>query len=189
MARYGFYVNADLCIGCSSCGMACKQQNNLQLGVVWRQLYPLSEAIYPHLERAFYSLACNHCENPCCLEDCPASAYTKRADGIVVHDAEACIGCANCVTSCPFGAPKMNPVTRKAEKCNLCYERIDAGLLPACVQACPTGALTLIDLETFDEAGITQFPPGFPSEPAVNPSIRFKLPKQPTVVRRKVELV
>ena len=83
----------------------------------------------------------------------------------------------------------MNPVTHKAEKCNLCYERIDAGLLPACVQACPTGALTLIDLETFDEPGTSQFPPGFPSEPDVNPSIRFKLPKQPTVVRRKVELV
>lgn len=188
MARYGFYVNADLCIGCSSCGMACKQQNNLEAGVIWRQLYPLSQEIYPHRERAFYSLACNHCEKPCCMEDCPVSAYSQREDGIVVQDSAACIGCGNCVRSCPFGAPRVNSVTRKAEKCNLCFERVDAGKLPACVQSCPTGALQFVDLETFEEPGTTQFPPGFPYEPDVNPAIRFKLPAQPKVVRRKVEL-
>ncbi|MFM8424908.1 MAG: DMSO reductase, partial [Chloroflexota bacterium] len=67
MTRYAFSVNAELCIGCSSCGMACKNQNILDPGMVWRKLYPLSEEIYPHKDRAFYSLACNHCSQPACL--------------------------------------------------------------------------------------------------------------------------
>jgi Fe-S-cluster-containing dehydrogenase component len=184
--RLAFYVNADLCIGCSTCGMACKNQYHQEPGVVWRQLYPLSEQIYPHRERAFYSLACNHCDNPCCLEDCPVDAFYKREDGVVVHNVEACIGCGNCVRSCPFGAPRYNPVTAKAEKCSMCWERLDAGLLPACVQGCPTGALKLVDLNTFNDPAAVQFPPGFPERPDIGPSTRFKLPVQPTIVRRNV---
>jgi Fe-S-cluster-containing dehydrogenase component len=184
--QLAFYVNVDLCIGCSSCGMACKNQYHQEPGIVWRQLYPLSADLYPHRERAFYSLACNHCEHPCCLEDCPVSAFTKRDDGIVVHNVDACIGCGNCVRSCPFGAPRYNPVSQKAEKCSMCWQRVDEGLQPACVQACPTGALKLVDLATFDEPGAIQYPPGFPERPDINPSIRFKLPKQPVVVRRSV---
>ena len=184
--QLGFLVDANLCIGCATCGMACKNQYHQEPGVVWRQLYPLSEEIYPHRERAFYSLACNHCENPCCMEDCPVDAFYKREDGIVVHQPDVCIGCGNCVRSCPFGAPRFNETTRKAEKCSLCYQRIDAGLQPACVQGCPTGALQLVDLETFDDPDALQYPPGFPVRRHINPSIRFKLPRQPKVVRRKV---
>jgi Fe-S-cluster-containing dehydrogenase component len=166
--------------------MACKNQYHQEAGIVWRQLYPLHEEIYPHRDRAFYSLACNHCHNPCCMEDCPVSAFTKRDDGVVVHHPEMCIGCTNCVRSCPFGAPRYNPTTRKAEKCSLCWERLDAGLQPACVQACPTGALTLIDLATFNEPEAVRFAPGFPRREDINPSVRFKLPKQPKIVRRSV---
>lgn len=184
--QLAFFVNSELCIGCSSCGMACKNQHNLEPGIVWRQVYPLHEEIYPHRERAFYSLACNHCERPCCLEDCPVNAFSKREDGVVVHHAEVCIGCQNCVRSCPFGAPRYNPATRKAEKCSMCYQRLDAGLQPACVQACPTGALSLVDLETFDDPNAVRFPPGFPRDEWVNPSTRFKTPQQPRLVRRDV---
>lgn len=184
--QLGFLVDASLCIGCSTCAMACKNQYHQEVGVVWRQLYPLSEQLYPHRERAFYSLACNHCENPCCMEDCPVGAFSKRDDGIVVHDTDVCIGCGNCVRSCPFGAPRYNEQTRKAEKCSMCYQRIDEGLLPACVQSCPTGALQMIDLATYDDPDAVQYPPGFPVRPEINPSIRFKLPKQPKVVRRKI---
>ena len=182
--RLAFYVNSELCIGCRTCGMACKNQYHQEAGVVWRQLYPLSEEIYPHRDSAFYSLACNHCDNPCCLAGCPVGAYTKRDDGIVVHHPEVCIGCHNCVRGCPFGAPRYNPATHTAQKCSLCYQRIDEGKQPACVQACPTEALKLIDLNTFQDEGTVQFPPGFPNRPDIGSSTRFKQPKQPKLVRR-----
>ena len=118
--QLGFYVDAKRCIGCFACAMACKNQYHQASGVVWRQVYPLKEEVYPHHERAFYSLSCNHCEHPACMEVCPAAAYTKREqDGVVVHHQEKCIGCANCVRSCPYGAPRFNPGTERAEKCNL----------------------------------------------------------------------
>lgn len=140
--HYAFLVDAERCIGCFSCAMACKNQYHQEPGVIWRQVYPLDEQIYPHRERAFLSLACNHCEHPTCLEVCPVQAYTKRdEDGVVIHDQDKCIGCGNCIRSCPFGAPRYNPVEKRAEKCSFCWQRLDAGLKPACVTACTTHAL------------------------------------------------
>ena len=183
--RYAFHVNMALCIGCDTCAMACKNQYHQEAGIVWRKVHPVSEAIYPHRDRAWMSLACNHCDNPPCLEGCPASAYTKRDDGVVVHHPDLCIGCQQCLHTCPFGVPQYNPNTRKAEKCSLCWERLDAGLQPACVQGCPTGALSLVDLNTFDDPSAIQFPPGFPHRPEIGPSTRFTLPEQPKIVRRE----
>jgi len=104
--RRAFLVDSDKCIGCRGCAMACKSFNQLEPEISWRYVYPLDAAIYPHEERAFYSLACNHCENPACLDACPVGAYTKRADGVVVHDPKRCIGCKNCIRCCPYGAPR-----------------------------------------------------------------------------------
>lgn len=82
--RRAFLVNSDKCIGCRGCAMACKSFNQLEPERFWRYVYPLDKEIYPHEERAFFSLACNHCENPACLAACPVEAYTKRDDGVVV---------------------------------------------------------------------------------------------------------
>lgn len=182
--QLGFYMDSSRCIGCFSCAMACKNQYHQESGVVWREVYPLKEEIYPHAERAFYSLACNHCEHPVCAEVCPTAAYTKReSDGVVIHDAQRCIGCGNCIRACPYGAPRYNPVTKKAEKCSLCWQRLDAGLQPACVQGCPTSALQLLDLATFDNPDAVQYPPGYPRATALNPSTRFRAPKLPKVIK------
>lgn len=184
--QLGWVVDSEKCIGCFTCAMACKNQYHQPTVVVWRYVYPLAQDIYPHRERAFYSLACNHCQNPECLRVCPADAYYKREkDGIVIHNEQRCIGCRNCVRSCPYGAPRYNPDRRKAEKCCLCYQRIDAGLLPACALSCPVGALRVVDLDKFDSTGLLRFPPGFPREPNLNPSTRFNFPRTPIVVRRK----
>lgn len=183
--QYAFLVDAERCIGCFTCAMACRNYYHQEKGVVWRQVYPLSEEIYPHRERAFLSLACNHCEDPACLNVCPVKAYTKREeDGVVVHHQDRCIGCGNCIRSCPYGAPTFNPVEKRAEKCSLCHERLDAGLNPMCTQACPTGALTLVDLATLPDSGQVQYPAGYPKMTRLNPSTRFILPKAPKIARR-----
>ena len=184
--QLAFLVDSERCMGCITCAMACKNQYHQEKGVVWRKVYPLAEEIYPHRERAFYSLACNHCEDPTCLNVCPVKAYHKREeDGIVVHEQEKCIGCGNCIRSCPYGAPRYNPTVKKAEKCSFCWQRVDAGLKPACVQACPVEAIQMVDLAQFDQTGTVQYAPGFPKYPALNPSVRFRLPKLPKVVRRE----
>lgn len=183
--RYAFLVDCDKCIGCRGCAMACKNYNRLIPEMTWRYVYPLAEEIYPHFERAFYSLSCNHCENPACLKACPVGAYTKRADGIVAHNPSRCIGCHNCVRSCPYGAPRYNPTARRAEKCSLCYDLIDAGRLPACVNGCVTKALTLINLAEFEETNAIQFPAGYPQKPELNPGTRFIWPRLPRQVRRQ----
>jgi DMSO reductase iron-sulfur subunit len=184
MKQLGFYVDSDKCIGCFSCAMACKNQYGSQPGVKRRRVYPLGQDVYPHFERGFLSIGCNHCEHPACLEVCPVGAYEKREDGIVVHHEDKCIGCRNCVRSCPYGAPQFDHVEKHVEKCNLCYERLDAGLRPACVQACPVHAIHVVEIDAFAEVDAVQYPAGFPRMEKINPSIRFKMPSQPNIVRR-----
>lgn len=181
--RYAFLMDMDRCIGCRSCAMACKNFNQLEPSMLWRKVYPLAEAIYPHRERAFLSLACNHCENPACQKACPTQSYSKREDGIVVHNQATCIACQNCLRACPYGAPQYNATAKHVEKCSLCHERLDAGLLPACVQGCPTQALKLIDLANFNDSNAVQYPAGFPKQTELAPSTRFILPKMPRQIR------
>jgi len=178
--QLAFYVNAKKCIGCISCAMACKNQYKQEVGEVWRKVHPVDEKFYPHRERAFLSLACNHCEKPICVEVCPTKAITKRAkDGIVILDQNKCVNDGSCREACPYGVPVLNPKKNVSSKCHLCHERVDSGLKPACVQGCPTGALQLIDLSRFNETGAIQYPDGFPKETDLNPSTRFKLASKP----------
>lgn len=93
---------------------------------------------------------CNHCEKPACLPVCPVRATYQRADGIVVIDAETCIGCGFCVQACPYGARFLNRQTRTADKCTFCAHRLTAGLLPACVENCVGGARVFGDLNAPD---------------------------------------
>lgn len=191
--RYGFLVDMNRCIGCFTCAMACRSYYQQPIEVVWRKVYPVSTLIYPHSERAFMSLACNHCEHPACAAACPVNAYHIEPDGIVVQDQNKCIGCSNCIRSCPYGAPRYNPVLKKAEKCNLCIERLDVGLMPVCVQSCPVAALRLVDLWSQEgEAELVkaiQFPAGYPMMPQLNPSTRFMQPTSPHIVAAPISPV
>jgi tetrathionate reductase subunit B len=89
---------------------------------------------------------CNHCEEPPCIPVCPVGATFKRADGIVLVDGERCVGCAYCVQACPYDARFINHETGKADKCTFCAHRLEAGLLPACVETCVGGARLFGDL-------------------------------------------
>jgi len=142
--QYGFYVDTTRCIKCWACQVACKQWNGIPAGTVTRRVVvETSEGVFPNVTRVFESKACNHCENPACVEGCPVGAITKRdEDGAVVVDQDLCIGCQNCSRMCPFGIPEYLPETGKMDKCDMC---IACGKTPEgephCVATCPTRAL------------------------------------------------
>lgn len=97
-------IDLQKCIGCSACTVACKAENNLPPGVVYRPVIEEEIGDYPNVTRRFLPRPCMHCEEPPCTEVCPVEATWKREDGIVVIDYNACIGCRYCLTACPYGA-------------------------------------------------------------------------------------
>jgi len=145
--QWGFLVDVERCLGCRGCEVACKVEHGAPPGNRWRRVYLVNDERHPDAPTYGLSMACNHCRKPQCLEVCPAGAYDQRGDGIVTHDAQRCLGCKYCTWACPFGAPSINPFTRKAQKCQLCFERLDRGQLPFCVESCPVGALQLVVVE------------------------------------------
>ncbi|AFQ46229.1 4Fe-4S dicluster domain-containing protein [Desulfosporosinus meridiei] len=184
--QLGFLHNSEKCVGCRGCEMACKNEYQTDAAPRWRQVFQLREEDYSLPTRMFFSMACNHCANPECLRVCPVKAYTKREDGIVVHDHDRCIGCRLCLMACPYDRPQFNPAQKKVEKCNLCYQRIDKGEKPACVAACIPEALQLVEInEGLDQKmGVLKTLPGLPSPDITQPAIRFIGPKQGKQIRR-----
>ena len=93
------------------------------------------------IKKAFFvPKLCNQCAKPSCVQVCPVGATYQTADGVVLVDRKWCIGCGYCIMACPYGMRFFHPVHHVADKCNFCYHRINRGMQPACVQACPTGA-------------------------------------------------
>jgi len=129
-------------VGCNACVVGCSIENGTKIPLNWRVVNSANLIKHPDLPVFHYSLACNHCEEAPCMNNCPALAYSRdEKTGAVIHHAEACIGCKYCTWACPYDAPKFNPETRIVEKCNFCVDRINEGEKPACTVACPVGAL------------------------------------------------
>jgi len=144
--RWGFLIDLRKCIGCQTCEVTCKMENDVHLGV-WRSwVKQVEKGEYPHASRGFLPLLCNNCENPICVTVCPVNANRKRPDGIVTFDPHRCVGCRYCMAACPYEVRYIHPTKRIVEKCNWCHHRVDAGLQPACVENCPTGARVFGDL-------------------------------------------
>ncbi len=104
----------------------------------------------------FVPKLCNHCDDSPCTQVCPVGATFETKEGAVVIDYDWCIGCRYCIQACPYGSRFWNPVKNTADKCTLCYHRIKKGLLPACVEVCPTGARIFGDLSD-DESPVSKF--------------------------------
>jgi len=176
MSGAGFLLDLHRCVGCGACVLACRIENDRAELAAWRRVLPLNLRRHPGGPTYFLSVACHHCEQPACLKGCPSGAYEKRADGIVVHREERCLGCRYCEMTCPFGTPRYDAARGVISKCHLCAPRVDAGRLPACVAACPTEALRLVTASTPPTGEATVRVPGFTDPASCRPSLAFLAP-------------
>jgi len=156
--RKAILVTPEVCIGCRGCQTACKSWNQLagiktknngtfqnppDLATEAYNIIRYSEV--PSDKQAvrwlFVSRRCMHCEDAGCMKICPAPGALYRTDeGAVAFDRDKCIACKLCINACPFDVPRYD-TEGKVTKCHLCFDRIGAGMEPACVKTCPTGAL------------------------------------------------
>jgi formate dehydrogenase iron-sulfur subunit len=142
--QYRFHVDMGKCIGCKCCVVACNEQNGNPAPINWRRVGEIEGGWFPSTSRSYLSMGCNHCLEPTCLQGCPVDAYSKDSmTGIVRHSADACIGCQYCTWNCSYGVPQYNPERGVVGKCDMCYGRLSLGQSPACVSACPEGALAI----------------------------------------------
>ena len=145
--RWAMAVDVGKCIGCQACTVSCIFEN-----AVPADSFRTIVSTYEVQEDARVAMVmlprlCNHCAEAPCIPVCPVGATFQRPDGIVVVDADQCVGCAYCVQACPYDARFINAATQKADKCTFCAHRVEAGLLPACVESCVGGARVFGDLD------------------------------------------
>ena len=139
-ARWSMVIDSSLCVGCGSCAVACKRENDVPLGVFRTWVKSMEKGRFPAVSRGHLPVNCNQCEVPVCVSVCPVNATYQRDDGIVMVDPHRCIGCQVCKAACPYGVRYLDPRLHIISKCFFCHHRVDAGQLPACVEACPSGA-------------------------------------------------
>ncbi len=167
MARMKFYCDESRCIECEGCTVACEEGNELPVGISRRKVVTVNEGIEG--KEFSVSVACMHCTDAPCEQVCPVDCFYIRADGIVLHDKNKCIGCGYCLYACPFGAPQFPRDgafgTRGVmDKCTMCaggpeetnsikerelygQNRIAEGKVPMCAAICSTNALIVGDEE------------------------------------------
>jgi anaerobic dimethyl sulfoxide reductase subunit B (iron-sulfur subunit) len=132
----GFYINQHDCMGCRTCQLACKDKNDLPVGILFRHVKSFEAGVFPAPGVYHYPGTCNHCISAACVLHCPTGAMYKADDGTTQHDDEICIGCKKCMESCPYEVPQFFEDTKITGKCNFCIDLRNAGGSPACVDAC-----------------------------------------------------
>ena len=146
--QYGFYFDAERCVNCHTCEVACKAVRDIEPGVHWRKTVEIWGGEFPDVTRTFVSMSCLQCAEPSCVAACQNGAISKRAeDGIVVVDRSECTGCGECYYACPFGVPQFGS-DGLMQKCDYCLG-IDGG--PACTDPCPAEAIFFGTMEELAE--------------------------------------
>lgn len=144
-------IKVARCLGCNSCRIACAVEHSAvkDVGALARSGEKPGYRIHIEVcEDKAVPLHCSHCEEAACLMVCPTGAIHRDEKGSpVLVDEARCIGCAMCVQACPFGVVSLRKNGKGVLKCDLCAERLAEGRDPACVSACPTGALELVEEE------------------------------------------
>jgi anaerobic dimethyl sulfoxide reductase subunit B (iron-sulfur subunit) len=144
--EYLIGFDSEKCTQCHGCEVACSIWRGLDDGIHYRRVLNLWQGKYPRVKNASLSLACLHCVEPACVVACPEGAIIKRAkDGLVVVDEILCTGCEICAEACVFGVPQFGD-NGTMQKCDLCRGQKLAGAVPPCVDTCPGGALSLMEV-------------------------------------------
>ncbi len=188
--QYRFHFNMNKCIGCRSCEIACNEQNGNPADILWRRIGEIEGGTYPDTQRHYLSMGCNHCLDADCIKGCPVDAYTKDPiTGIVLHSADACIGCQYCVWNCPYSVPQFNAARGVVGKCDMCHGRLTDGLEPACVNACPESA---IEIEIVDKTAwridyAAAESPGMPAAGHTISTTRITLPPNSAATLERVD--
>ncbi|HEX5950140.1 MAG TPA: 4Fe-4S dicluster domain-containing protein [Actinomycetota bacterium] len=171
--RWGMAIDTERCIGCWSCAVICKSENDVPLGMWWNRILTKGEELdtpetseFGGLDMSWVPLACQHCDDPPCMKVCPTSATFVDAErGYLVEvNQDDCIGCRYCMAACPYGVRVFNwgepeyPVEGfdlgmveprpigSVEKCTMCVHRLEEGQVPSCVWSCPAQARIFGDL-------------------------------------------
>jgi len=152
----GLLFDVTLCIGCGACYDACKQKN--------KQPKTNQNFLSDHLSANTYTVVeqygdkyarkmCMHCDEPSCVSVCPVGAFSKSETGAVLYDGDKCIGCRYCMQACPHKVPRYEwgKTQPRVRKCTMCDDRIKAGKITACAEACPTEATLFGDLDKLIE--------------------------------------
>ena len=186
--EFAFYFDGTRCTGCKTCMMACKDYYGLPSSIAYRQVYEYElhgewkcddlGCWTPGGATYYVSISCQHCANPACMHVCPTGAMHKEQNGIVRVDDMRCIGCGYCHLACPYNAPKVDEVAGHSVKCTGCYERVEQGLPPVCVAACPQRALGFGDFASLVESfGDCRCVAPLPPQTATNPHLVIRPPR------------
>jgi len=144
-------VKVDRCLGCKSCEIACAVEHS-----AFRELFqavrekpaPRPRVLVGQGEGFAVPLQCRQCEDAPCVTICPTNALRRTSpESPVILESKLCIGCTWCVLACPFGVITLDARSRTIIKCDQCFERVEQGKLPACVEACPARALEFKDID------------------------------------------
>jgi formate dehydrogenase iron-sulfur subunit len=171
--RKGFFTDTSVCIGCKACEVACKEWNDVPSGPLslkgmsfdnttelsansWRHVAFIEQerSMPDPAGRARWLMAsdvCKHCTHAACLDVCPTGALIRTEFGTVVVQQDVCNGCGYCVSACPYGVIDKREDDGRVFKCTMCYDRLGAGLEPACAKACPTQSIQFGDLDELRE--------------------------------------
>ena len=177
--QLAFRVDLDRCSGCKACVSACHSLNGLGEDETWRDVGLIVGEASGQAYQQTVTTACHHCADPACMAGCPVQAYEKDpATGIVRHLDDQCIGCQYCVLKCPYDVPKYDATRGIVRKCDMCADRLAEGEAPACVQGCPTSAISIeiVDHSAGNSATDEMIPSLGPSLPAASytrPTTRY----------------
>ncbi len=137
------YINEQVCIGCHLCEVYCRMQHSSSKDLIkafTRESPPSIARVHVEEKKPVsFSVRCHECPEPSCVNACLTGALNiDRESGLVVHDAEKCIGCWTCVIAYPNGAIRQDKAKSRIVKCDLCPGKD----VPLCVANCPNEALT-----------------------------------------------
>jgi Fe-S-cluster-containing dehydrogenase component len=175
MKQVAFFIDVNKCIFCKSCTYACSNENRTG-EIRRRKVLTISDS--HSNDDIHFSMSCNHCETPACMTVCDRGCIRKLRNGIVLLDTQNCDGCGKCAFVCPFQAITIDIAMQKADKCDMCYSRLQRGEKPVCVQSCIAGAIKIGNIYEEYPAEYKPTFKEFSMKTITNPATRFKYEKQ-----------